>query len=92
MKVILSGLAILLLVLGLFSMISPIPGGPSFIAADCALLICTSERAARSIQAARTSKSWINKPMAWVEEKIGERLSGPMRRTRPTSNEMQGEE
>ena len=92
MKFILSGLAIILLVLGLISMFSPIPGATLFLAAGFAILICSSERAARYIKAARTAKAWINKPMTWLEEKIGERLSGPMRLTRPDANSLQGKE
>jgi len=92
MRSILSIFAIILLVLGLISMFSPIPGGTLFIAAGCALLICTNERAAHYIQKVRTNKTWVNKIMTWLEDKMGERLSAPMRRTRPNANELQGTE
>ncbi len=84
MKLILTVIALILLFFGLISMFTPFPGGTLLIAGGCALLICTSERAANMIKTTRTNKRWVNGPMTWMENKMGERLSGPMRRTRPT--------
>lgn len=64
-------------------MFTPFPGGTLLIAAGCALLICTSETAATKIKNIRSHKKWVNGPMTWLENKMGERMSGPMRRTRP---------
>ncbi|MEP5762302.1 MAG: hypothetical protein ABJ327_23905 [Litoreibacter sp.] len=83
MKFILIGIAIIVLLIGSVSMFTPFPGGTLLIAGGCTLLICTSERAALKIKNTRRNKSWVNAPMTWVENKMGARLSGPMRRTRP---------
>ena len=91
MKLILTGIAVVLLLVGLVSMFTPMPGGTLLIAGGCALLICTSEKAAHKIQATRSDKKWVNGPMTWIENKLGARLSGPMRRTRPTVIDDQAE-
>ena len=85
MKPFLLILAYVLLALGLVSMFSPLPGATLLIAAGCALLICTSERAANFIRKTRGKYTWINGFMTWIENKLGEKLSGPMRMTRPVS-------
>lgn len=82
MRMMLMGLAIIMLLIGLVSMVTPLPGGTLLIAGGCALLICTSQRAANWIARQRSLRGWVNRPMIWVEDKLGERLSGPMRRTR----------
>lgn len=83
MRLIFLTLAIIMLLAGLISMVTPLPGGTLLIAGGCALLICTSKRAARWIKVIRANKVWVNKPMTWMENKMGARLSGPMRLTRP---------
>lgn len=76
-------LGILLVVVGSIAMLSPIPGPTLVIAAGLGLLICNSNRVASYIQATRAARKWINKPMIWMENNLGERLTGPLRRTRP---------
>ncbi len=83
MKIGLITLASAMLILGILSMLTPLPGGTLLIAGGCALLICTSETAAKKIKHVRREKAWVNRPMTWMEGKLGRRLSGPMRRTRP---------
>ena len=85
MRVFLSGIAFLLILLGLVSMFSPLPGATILIAAGCALLICTNKRAANMVRACRSRFSFLNRGMIWIEDKMGEKLSGPMRSTRPES-------
>lgn len=46
-------------------------------------MIYASGRAANWIRAKRINTAWVNKTMTWLEDKMGERLSGTMRRTRP---------
>ena len=83
MRVFLQVLAYIILFFGLISMLTPLPGGTLFIATGFTILVCTSERAERWIKKTRSEKPWFNRPIMWVEDKAGEKLSGPMRRTRP---------
>ena len=73
----------ILLVFGLISMVTPIPGGTLLITVGAGMIICSSETAARYIQACRSKFDRVDKIITWLENKIGERLSAPLRRTRP---------
>jgi uncharacterized membrane protein YbaN (DUF454 family) len=84
MRIVLMILGSILILVGLISMVTPIPGSTFFIAFGSGLLICTSERAANWIRRARTRSTRFNKSVTWMENKMGDRLGGPMRRTRPT--------
>ncbi len=84
MRIVLILAGFLLLLVGLISMVTPIPGSTFFIASGSALLICTSQRVANWVQRARTRHTRFNKTVIWLENKMGERLGAPMRRTRPT--------
>ncbi len=83
MRITLIILGAILILIGVISMVTPIPGSTFFIATGSGLLICTSERAANWIRNARTNNVRLNKSVTWMENKMGDRLSGPMRRTRP---------
>ena len=73
----------LLLLFGLISMVTPIPGGTLAIAAGAGLIICSSDTAAKKIKELRIKHTRLNKMVSWVEDKIGEKLSRPLRLTRP---------
>ena len=73
----------LLLLLGLVSMVSPIPGGTLLIAAGIAMLICSSRRAAALVKRSRRRYVRLNKAMIWLEDHMGEKISAPLRQTRP---------
>lgn len=73
----------LLLLLGLISMVTPIPGGTLLITVGAGMVICTSTTAARYIQVCRVKFSRFNGAITWLENKMGERFSMPLRRTRP---------
>lgn len=83
MRYIVLGVGALLLLLGLVSMVTPIPGGTLLIATGGGLVICTSETASRRVQACRRRFGRFNSVITWIENKIGERISAPLRRTRP---------
>ncbi len=83
MRITLMILGSILILLGLISMVTPIPGSTFFIATGSGLLICTSERAANWIRNARTKNVRFNNAVTWMENKMGDRLGGPIRRTRP---------
>ncbi len=73
----------LLLFLGLISMVTPIPGGTLLIAISAGMIICSSITAAHFIQSCRVRFSRFNTVMTWLENKMGDRYGGPLRRTRP---------
>jgi hypothetical protein len=76
----------LTLLIGLVSMVTPIPGGTLLIAGSLTALICTSPRARRCLQILRTRLEFLNKGILWVEEKVGNRIGivgNALRQTRP---------
>ena len=78
--------AILLGILGLVSLLSPIPGAALFLSASITILICTSERVQFGIKVCRSKANWLNKGFTWLEEKIGSRvhfIGDALQRTRP---------
>lgn len=83
MKFIITVLASLIILIGFVSMFTPMPGGTLLIVAGCTLLICSSERAANKVRSLRETIPIFNKGLTWVEDKMGARISGPMRATRP---------
>jgi len=83
MRYIVLSVGALLLLIGLVSMVTPIPGGTLLIATGGGMIICASETAARWVQACRRRFNRFNSVMTWIENKMGERISAPLRRTRP---------
>ena len=73
----------LLLFLGVVSMVSPIPGGTLLITVGGGMIICSSTAAANFVQVCRVKYKRVNKVMTWLEDKMGEKMSAPLRRTRP---------
>ena len=76
-------LATVLLLFGVISMVSPIPGGTVAIALGLALLICTSKKFTRTIGRLRLQFPQLNTAMTWLEGRAGQRLGNTLRRTRP---------
>jgi len=72
-----------LLLLGLLSWLTPLPGGTALIAIGLMLLICTSETAARIIMNGRLKITIFNKAMIWIEDHVPAKFSDALRRTRP---------
>ena len=78
--------AILLGILGLISLLSPIPGSAFFLSVSITILICTSERVQYGIKICRSNANWMNKVFTWLEDKIGNRIhfiGDALQRTRP---------
>ena len=69
---------------GLISMVTPIPGGTLLITVGGGMVVCSSERAANYIRRCRAKYVRLNKTMTWLENKMGEKMSAPLRGTRPT--------
>lgn len=83
---ILSIVSFILLLAGLISMVTPIPGGTLLIAFSLATLICTSPLAQRCLRAFRSRFGWLNRAIYWVENKVGTRIqfiSSALKQTRP---------
>lgn len=83
---IISIIASLVLLFGLVSIVTPIPGGTFLIAGSLTALICSSPLARRCIQVMRTKMNWLNKGILWVEAKVGDRIGivgRALRQTRP---------
>ena len=76
-------IAILLLVFGAVSMLTPVPGGTVAIAFALVLLICTSERFARAVRNLRVRTPRVNAVMTWLEDRAGQRMGQILRTTRP---------
>ena len=80
----------IVVLIGIVSMLTPLPGGTFLIAGGMTTLICTSPRARNCLRYARTRVSFINRMFFWLEEKVGSRVNivgNALRRTRPGNNE-----
>ena len=83
MRIVILVTGTILLLIGLISMVTPIPGGTLLITVGGGMVICSSNTAAKYIQTCRAKFNRLDRSMAWLENKMGERLSSPLRRTRP---------
>ncbi|MGI9205397.1 MAG: hypothetical protein ACR2Q3_15380 [Woeseiaceae bacterium] len=83
MRIVLLVIGSALLLVGLISMVTPIPGSTFLIATGTGLLICTSKRVTSWIRQTRTGSTRFNRSVTWIENKMGDKLSGPLRQTRP---------
>ena len=83
-------LAYLLLILGLVSMLLPIPGGIFLLAGALTLLICTDPFAQLCLKWMRTRINWFNKTIYWLENKVGVKIKvmgDALKLTRPSQDE-----
>jgi len=74
MKFFVSFLAMLSILFGLVSMLTPIPGGTILIAGGLTTLICSSPSARYCLMWIRARVSWFNKLIFWLEKKVGVRI------------------
>jgi len=83
-------IASLLLLLGIVSMVTPIPGGTVIIAGSLTALICSSPTARSCLRFMRTRMNWFDKVFFWLEDKVGTRITvigNALRMTHPTKAE-----
>lgn len=95
MNIILSILAAIVLVAGIISLVTPVPGGTLFIAIGLTALICTNHKAQLCIRYFRGKVQTFNKIMRWIEDKIGKRINfigDALARTRPEFQDNQSEQ
>ena len=83
MRVVTLIIATFLLLIGLLSMATPVPGGVVLIAVSLGMIICNSVTAALAIQSWRRGFRRFNNVLIWFENNMGDRFSAPLRRTRP---------
>lgn len=79
--------SIVLLLIGVISMATPIPGGTFMIAISISLLICSNAKAQRYMRTLRTKYNAFNKMIFWLENKVGVRIKFigiALEKTRPT--------
>ena len=82
-----SAFASVTLLIGMVSMVTPIPGGTLLIAVSLTALICSSSRARRYLQILRTRVDFLNKSISWVENKVHISIvSNALRQTRPDAD------
>ena len=74
MKTLISALALVCILFGLVSMVTPIPGGTILIAGGLTMLICSNPSAQYCVMWARSRVAWVNKLMFWLENKVGNRV------------------
>lgn len=86
MNILISIVSLFFLILGIASMVTPIPGGVIFIAGGLTGLICSSVRARFCVKWIRMRVNWFNKTVFWLEEKVGPRvkiIGNALEKTRP---------
>ena len=74
MNIVISLLALISIVIGMMSMVTPIPGGTILIAGGLTALICSSAAARYCLMWVRTRFAWFNKTIFWLEKKVGTRV------------------
>ena len=73
-------------VLLVLSFFLPLPGGTIRVAVGLSILVCASLPFALAVQAGRRKFDWFNRPMTWMEDKLGERWAGNLMVTRPEND------
>lgn len=67
-------ISLFILIIGVISMVTPIPGGTFMIAISISTLICSNARAQRIMRQLRTKYNAFNKVIFWLEKKVGGRV------------------
>ena len=75
-----------ILLVGVVHFISPIPGGTFVIALGASMILCNSKTAARYLKKYRSGSERLNRAIIWLETKIGDRFNGPLKVTRPDTD------
>ena len=74
LNAILSVVALILLILGILSLVSPIPGGLLVISFSVTTLICVNAKAQACVLYLRSKYGFINKIFTFLQNKIGSRI------------------
>jgi hypothetical protein len=83
MQLLISVIGSVLTLSGLLLMLTPIPGSSVTVAVGVAMLICSSERAARCLRYFRIRLRFLNSGFTWLEDRVPELIGAALRRSRP---------
>ena len=83
MRILILVLGSVILLLGIVSLVTPMPGGTILITAGAGMILCTSETAARYFKKCRAKYDRLNRAVGWLENKMGDRFGAPLKATRP---------
>jgi hypothetical protein len=84
LKIVAVILSSLIILIGCLYWMTPFPGGTAVIALGVAMLIYSSDTAARRLLEWRRDYARLNWAMSWIEDISPVRLADTLRRTRPT--------
>lgn len=73
-NIIITFIGSILLLFGIVSMVTPIPGGTIMIATSLTMLICSSPTVRKCIRYTRTNVNWFDKFFSFLESKIGTKI------------------
>ena len=74
MNILLSVVAGLLLLVGLVSMVTPIPGGTVIVALALTMLICVNAKVQACLLYMRTKSPFVNKIFAFLQKNAGSKI------------------
>ncbi|WP_439527742.1 hypothetical protein [Pannonibacter sp.] len=77
------GAAAVMIVLGLLTVLLPIPTGVPLLAGGAMLILSTSPSAARWLRRRRRGSGWLNGWFTWLEQRAPLRLARILGRSRP---------
>ena len=75
--------AFVLITVGPFTAVSPIPGGSLVFPIGLSILICESHRARRVVKYSRARFPMLNNAMHWVSERTGKKVGDALKLTSP---------
>ena len=70
----------------ILSFFTPFPGGTLAAAMGLTLLVCSNLTAALFVQKGRTRWKKLDNAMRWIEKKMGDKIIGGLRFTRPEND------
>jgi len=85
-NILLTIVAVILLLVGVISMITPFPGSVLIIAMSMSLLVCSNSKAQSCVRYVRTKNNRFDKGVFWMEEKVGTKIDfigRALKNTRP---------
>ncbi len=83
-KLIATAFGALLLLAGLISMVTPIPGATFMLASGAVLLICASPRFHHCLQLLRGKFNRFDRFMTWLENKMPKSIGNILKMTAPS--------
>ena len=69
--------------LGLVLILTPMPGTTLMVTLGPGMIICSSKRVENFVRERRLHTPRLNSWMTWIEDRVGQKLSAPLRQTRP---------